>query len=293
MTLRTNPQTRPAVNLLTAARERKSLFPTVGSAMRPPRYILPVSETTTAAVSNLVAAFRPPTATQAATAAAYETKTMDTEKVPQRQSIPVREKQCQQCSGQGQAIQQLPEIGTRFPDFQQTEQNRNATEVKRQILLPELMRGQQDNLFQDLQQAKCHDDAPPPSVPMHTLAIPPDTTRQHPTDQQQNGNMLSVKQGKPFSSRHLFLCRKKDIRFSSPTFYKNCPAAKIGKAVSHFSKKLLTLYQTSGRQRRPDPEQYNHLRSNLHPCQHRKCQHPDVLLPERSCPLGCKGCTRT
>ena len=42
--------------------------------MRPPHYILPTSEMTTAAVSNLVAAFRPPTATQAATAAAYETK---------------------------------------------------------------------------------------------------------------------------------------------------------------------------------------------------------------------------
>ena len=42
--------------------------------MQPPRYILPVSETTTAAVSNLVAAFRLPAATRAATAAAYETK---------------------------------------------------------------------------------------------------------------------------------------------------------------------------------------------------------------------------
>ena len=92
---------------------------------------------------------------------------MDTEKVPQRQPIPVREKQCQQRPRQGQAIQQLPKIGTRFPDFQQTEQNRNAAEVKRQILLPELMRGQQNNLFQDLQQTKCHDNAPPPSVPMH------------------------------------------------------------------------------------------------------------------------------
>ena len=72
--LRTNPQTRPAENLLTAARERKSLSPTVGSAMRPPRYTLPMSETITATVSNLVAAFHPPTAKQAATAAAYETK---------------------------------------------------------------------------------------------------------------------------------------------------------------------------------------------------------------------------
>ena len=42
--------------------------------MQPPRYTLPMLETTAAAVSNLVAAFRPPTATQAATAATYETK---------------------------------------------------------------------------------------------------------------------------------------------------------------------------------------------------------------------------
>ena len=72
--LRTSPQTRPAANLSTAARERKSLSPTIGSAMQPPRYTLPMSETTAAAVSNLVAAFRPPAATQAATAAAYEIK---------------------------------------------------------------------------------------------------------------------------------------------------------------------------------------------------------------------------
>lgn len=219
---------------------------------------------------------------------------MDTEKVPQWQPIPVREKQCQQCSRQGQTIQQLPEIGTRFPDFQQTEQNRNAAEVKRQILLPELMRGQQDNLFQNLQQTKCHDNAPPPSIPMHTFAIPPDTARQHPTNQQQNGNMLSVKQGKPFSSRHLFLCRKKRHPLLIPHFLQKLPCRRNRQgSFSFFSKKLLTLYQTSGRQHRPDPEQYNHLRSSLHPCQHRKCQHPDVLLPERSCPLGCKECTRT
>lgn len=220
-------------------------------------------------------------------------KTMDTEKIPQRQPIPVWEKQCQQCSGQGQAIQQLPEIGTRFPDFQQTEQNRNTAEVKRQVLLPELMRGQQYDLFQDLQQTKHHDNAPTPNISMHTLAIPPDTARQHPTNQQQNGNMLSMKQGKPIASRHLLLCHKKRHLVPIPHFLQKLPCRRNRQGSFLFSKKLFTLYQTSGRQHRPDPEQYNHLRSGLHPCPHRKCQHPDVLLPERSCPLDCTECTRT
>ena len=166
---------------------------------------------------------------------------MDTEKIPQRQPIPVREKQCQQRPRQRQAIQQLPEIGTRFPDFQQTEQNRNAAEVKRQILLPELMRGQQNNLFQDLQQTKCHDNAPLPSIPMHTLAIPPDTARQHPTNQQQNGNMLSVKQGKPFSSRHLFLCRKKRHPLLIPHFLQKLPCRRNRQGSFSFFQKSCLL----------------------------------------------------